>query len=421
MKTTIKQYFEDRRKDEYQRENYDTFLRKVKFNFDMPSIHIAGSNGKGQTANYIASIYSQVGYKVGLFTSPYFSSPCESIRVNNTQISEEEMSKIIDEYYKLIDKYELSEFEILTFVAFEYFKKSKCDLAVIECGMGGLIDATNIFTPNLSIITSISMEHTYYLGESLTEIAYQKAGIIKEEVPVLTCEYHEDALNVVAEVAKENNSRVILLGIPVNQVIVDNHYSFTYGTYENVLIPTLSLASVKDACFAIEAVEILKDVLPFKKEDVYKGLASSKVKCRMDIINEKKTTVIIDGSHNPEAMNLLAKDVGIVSRGRPIHIVFTCFKDKNIENMLASLNLLTNDIVLTTFNHNRCRTYDEYFLYVDDYKYEENYQEAIQGLLDKYPNDIILVTGSLAFAFLVKDEIEKGVYTFKDEELPNQD
>lgn len=421
MKTIIKKYFEDRKKDEYQRENYDAFLRKVKFNFNIPSIHIAGSNGKGQTANYIASIYNQVGYNVGLFTSPYYSSVCESIKVNNNQIKEEEMIDIINQYSKLIDKYELSEFEILTFVSFEYFKKSKCDVVVIECGMGGLIDATNIFIPNLSIITSISMEHTYYLGESLTEIAYQKAGIIKEEVPVLTCEYHEDALNVVAEVAKQNNSPVILLGIPINQKIIDNYYSFTYGTYEDVLIPTLSLASVKDACYAIEAVEILKNILPFKKEDVYKGLLTSKLKCRMDIINEKKTTVIIDGSHNPEAMNLLAKDMSIVSKGKPIHILFACFKDKNIENMLASMNLLTNDIVLTTFAHSRCRTIDEYFLYVDDYKYEENHQTALQNLLDKYPNDIILVTGSLAFAFLVKDEIEKGVYTFKDEELPNQD
>ena len=96
-------------------------------------------------------------------------------------------------------------------------------------------------------------------------------------------------------------------------------------------------------------------------------------------------------------------------------------RDKNIENMLSSLNLLTNDIRLTSFNHPRCRTYDEYFLYVDDYSYEDNYQKAIQNLLEEYPNDIILITGSLAFAFLIKDEFDKGVYTFKDEELPNKD
>ena len=421
MKTTIKQYFENRRKDDYQRENYDSFLKKVKFSFAIPSIHIAGSNGKGQTASFISSIYVEAGYKVGLFTSPYFASPCESIKVSNNEISEKEMSDIIDEYLHLFDKFKLSEFEILTFIAFDHFKKSHCDVVVIECGMGGLIDATNIFTPNLSIITSISMEHTYYLGESLSEIAYQKAGIIKEEVPVLTCEYHSDALNVVSKIAKENNSKVILLGTPVNERIVDEKYMFTYGNYVDVSIQTLSLMSVKDACFALDAVEILKDILPVSRESIYLGLSKVKVSCRMDVIKEKQSLIIVDGAHNPEAISSLVKDVMRYPLHRPIHIVFTCFKDKNIENMLSSLNLLTNDITLTTFTHPRAREYDDYFLYVDDYKYNDDHIEAIQAYLNEYPKDIILVCGSLAFAFMVKDEILKGTYIFKDEELPNKD
>lgn len=421
MKTTIKQYFENRRKDDYQRENYDSFLGKVKFSFNIPSIHIAGSNGKGQTASFISSIYEKAGYKVGLFTSPYFISPTENIKINSININESKFEKYIDNYSKLFDKYKLSEFEIITFIAFEYFKDEKCDVAVIECGMGGLIDATNIFTPNLSIITSISMEHTYYLGDSLSEIAYQKAGIIKEEVPVLTCNYHDDALSVVSKVALSNNSPVTLLGETANVSVLDNQYVFTYGKYVDVKIKTLSLSSIKDACFAIEAVNILKEILPINLDDIYQGLENIKVACRMDIINEKKTTVIIDGSHNPEAIQSLVKDVGIYALDRPIHIVFSCFKDKNIENMLSSINLLTRDITLTTFNHPRARGYEEYFLYVEDYKYNDDYQVAIQTYLDNYPNDIILVCGSLAFAYLVKDEIEKGKYIFKDEELPSED
>ena len=208
----FKEYFTVRNRDTYEREEFDNFLKKEKFVFNVPSIHIAGSNGKGSTAYYLSYIYTLNGYKTALFTSPYYQSPVEMIKINNQNIPEEKFEKYLNEYKKLFDKYDLSEFEIEAFIALKYFQDEKCDIAIIECGMGGEYDATNIFTPILSIITSISLEHTNALGRSLSEIALHKAGIIKEEAPVLIDkEMNEEALLTITNVAKENRSKIYVV------------------------------------------------------------------------------------------------------------------------------------------------------------------------------------------------------------------
>lgn len=412
-----KQYLQSFRKDDYQRDNYDKFLKKIGFSFKLPSIHIAGSNGKGQTASFIASIYKNAGYKVGLYMSPYFKNPTEVIKINDMTITDEELSLLIKKYDKYFHKYNLSEFEILTFIAFTYFNEQNVDVAIIECGMGGLLDATNIFTPILSIITSISMEHTSYLGTSLSEIAMHKAGIIKENVPILTCDLNEDAINVISLSAKENDSTIYMLGLPLYQTLHEYGYNFTYGKLTDLKIKVKSLASVKDACFAIEAVQILNDKLPIDTKDIYEGLFNQIIECRMSIINEKNTTVVIDGSHNPEAIGLLVEDMARIADDRPIKIIFSCFRDKNIESMLSRLGLISSDIVLTSFPHTRARTEEEYFLYAEDYKYVNDYNDAIQSALSENPKSIILVCGSLAFAHLVLENFKNKVYEFKDEEV----
>ena len=145
-----KSFFDNLRIGDYQRENFDNFLSKIKFSYNVPSIHITGTNGKGSTATYIASMYAANGYKVGLFTSPFFNEPNEMISINGKNISDDDFMAIYSQYKKEIEKFDLSAFEIQAFVAFCYFQNNKCDIAVIECGMGGLIDATNVFTPILS-------------------------------------------------------------------------------------------------------------------------------------------------------------------------------------------------------------------------------------------------------------------------------
>ena len=401
----IKEYFENLDRGDYQRENFDSFLKKVSFSYSIPSIHIAGSNGKGTTANYLANIYRAHGLKVGLFTSPYLNEVNEMICVDGKNITNEELISSIKENEELFDKFGLSSFEAQTYIALNYFKKMGVDLAIVECGMGGEIDATNIFNPILSIITSISLEHTAFLGRSLCEIAYQKAGIIKDEIPVITGMLEDEAIKTVVEVAKERNSQVICSVEPAKVVYNDNGYNFAYLTYDNLRINSSATYSLKDACIALEAVNKLLDRYPVNEEEIKQGLANTYMPVRMEIV-KNNPTVIIDGSHNPEGVQNMVNSLQNIAENREIHVLFACFRDKNVERMLAYLGEYSKDIVLTTFPHKRARTMDEYFLYLEDHSYNDDAFAAYQDLVTKYPEDVILIVGSLAFAAYMKNLIK---------------
>ena len=400
-KIDLKTYFEKVGHGEYQRENFDSFLNKVNFSYSVPSIHIAGSNGKGSTANYLANIYRAQGYKVGLFTSPYLEVVNEMININGQDISDNDMVEIIEQYSKFIDKYSLSPFEIQTFIALTYFQKQKCDIAIIECGMGGEIDATNIFTPIASVITSISLEHTAFLGRSICEIAYQKAGIIKKEVPVITGILEEEAINTIVEDSKENNCQLSVAVEPAKVVYENKGFNFAYGTLDGLRINSAATYSLKDACIALEVVNKLNDQFKVNEQAIKDGLANTFMPVRMEIVKESPL-LIVDGSHNPEGINNLVKSLQNVAQNREIHILFACFRDKNIERMLAFLGEYSKDITLTTFPHERARTEEDYFLYMEDHSFKEDALAALNDLMTNYPNDCILVTGSLAFAAYIK-------------------
>ena len=401
----LKEYFENADRGDYQRENFDDFLKAVHFSYSIPSIHIAGSNGKGTTANYLANIYRSHGLKVGLFTSPYLYNVNEMININGVDITDEQIISYINENQKLFDKFGLSAFEIQTFIALSFFQKEGCDLAIIECGMGGEIDATNIFNPILSIITSISLEHTAFLGRSLCEIAYQKAGVIKEEIPVVTGILDEEAINTIVEVAKEKNSQVVVAVEPA-KVVYDNFgYTFAYSVYKDLRINSSATYSLKDACIALEAVIKLLERFPVSEEEIKEGLARTYMPVRMEILSQNPL-IIVDGSHNPEGVQNMVKSLQNVVESRELHVLFACFKDKNVERMLAYLGEYSKDIVLTTFPHKRARTEDDYFLYLDDHSYNDDPVAALNELKEQYPEDAILIVGSLAFAAYMKTKIQ---------------
>lgn len=401
----IKDYFEQADRGDYQRENFDDFLKKISFKYNVPSIHIAGSNGKGTTANYLANIYQVHGLKVGLYTSPYLNDVNEMISINGENISDNDIESALKENDKLFQKYGLSAFEIQTFIALNYFQKNNVDLAIIECGMGGEIDATNIFEPILSIITSISLEHTAFLGRSLCEIAYQKAGVIKDEIPVITGILEDEAINTIVEVAKERHSQVIVSVEPANVVYSDYGYTFAYLTYTDLRINSSATYSLKDACIALEAVNKLQDRYQISEQEIHEGLAKTYMPVRMEIMNEKPL-IIIDGSHNPEGVYNMVKSLPYVVGNRELHVLFACFKDKNVERMLSYLGEYSKDITLTTFPHKRARTEEDYFLYLDDHHFNEDAIAALAELKEKYPEDVILIVGSLAFAAYMKNTIK---------------
>lgn len=392
-----------RTRSDYQRDNFDSFLKKVNFSYNVPSIHVTGTNGKGSVCNYLNNIYQASGKKVGLFISPMNYSICDMIKINNVDIPETEVESIFNKYEKLINKYELSSFEITTFIALTYFQNNNVDIAIIECGMGGEIDATNIFRPILSIITSISVEHTNFLGVSLSEIALHKAGIIKEKVPVLIGDIKGDALDVILNKARYYKSDVHTMRPYNKERMLSDGYEFGYPPYSNLKITSLSLSSVNDACIAVEASEILQDLYPVSEEDLKKGLLCNQLVGRFEIHNGNPI-IVIDGAHNPEAINKLRQDMDNSFGFCKIHVVFACFKDKNITSMLPEIALL-GDLNLTTFDHPRARKEEDYFLYLEDYKFFDDHIELIKSLKEQYPDDVILITGSLAFACLAHKEI----------------
>ena len=405
MSIDLNKYFDELYKDDYQRENFDDFLKKVNFKYNVPSIHIAGSNGKGSTANYLARIYRAYGLKVGLFTSPALNKVNEMININGNDISDEDFIKAINENEKLFKKYSLSPFEIQTFIALNYFTKQGVDLAIIECGMGGEIDATNIFTPIASIITSISLEHTAYLGRSLCEIAYQKAGIIKDEVPVITGILDEEAINTIVEVTKEKKCSLRSSVEPANVVYDNFGFTFNYMTYKDLRINSAALYSLKDACIAIETVNALLERYPVNEDQIKEGLANTFMPVRMEVVS-KSPLIIIDGSHNPEGVQNMVKSLREVAENRPVHVLFACFTDKNIERMLSYLGEYAADITLTTFPNRRARQMEDYFLFLEDYPFKDDALQALEELKAQYPEDAILVTGSLAFAAYMKNFVK---------------
>lgn len=401
------EYILSKNRNDYQKDNFDDFIDKTRFFFDISAIHIAGTNGKGSAATFLKDIYVSNGYKVGLFTSP--DDICEMIKINDEPISVEYIEKIVNEYKKLIEKYDLSTFEIETFVALNYFKDQKVDIAIIECGMGGELDATNIFTPVLSVITSIDIEHSEFLGVSMSAIALHKAGIIKNEIPTLIGKIEGDALDVIVDRCKEEKSKLYILDRYHHLSIDNGQAHFSYRPYESLSIDSPAEYRVEDACLAIESTNILKNTFPITEENLLKGLLRSKLKCRFEF-GKGQPQIVLDGAHNPHGMKQLRMDCDRNFAGRNIHVVFASFRDKNIALMLPEISLI-GDVHLTTFDNGRARDDSDYFLYLEDYSYNADYKELLNSLINEYPEDIILVTGSLTFTFEVRKYLkEKGFY-----------
>ncbi len=392
-------------RDDYQIDNLNSFIKKVSFKYDVPSIHIAGTNGKTVTATYLSNIYRSAGYKTGLFISTPHKDVTEMIKINGENISSKELEKIFEEYHKFFKKYDLSHFEIATIIALTYFQRNNVDIAIIEAGMGGELDATNIFVPVLSVITNVSIEHTDYLGVSLSEIALHKAGIIKNDVPVVIGEIDGDALDVIVDVARRKNSKITRIGKTHNEHLDESGISFDYKTYTGLKINNVSKTNADNACLVIDAIDVLLEQFKVSEEAIKAGLLMDLPVARFEIIKDK-ALFIIDSAHNPEAIVSLRKDVDRLQLAN-INVIFGSFNDKNITAMLPEIALL-GKLYLTTFDHPRARKEEDYFLYLDEYPFKENYHELIKEIIETQENPVIVITGSTALATQVSEELKSG-------------
>ena len=302
-------------------------------------IHVTGTNGKGSVTKMLSCILNAQGYKTGLFSSPFVTRVNESIQLDGNEISDNEFAELIGDIMPVAEAMDEppTEFEITTAAAFEYFSKKNCDVAVIECGLGGDMDSTNVIeAPLLSVITNVEADHSAFLGDTIAEIAAHKAGIIKKGCPVLFGGNIKEALEVIAE--KAINSKIFTVDYSnlSNISCTLSGSTFNFGE-QNFSLSMLGIYQPYNAAIAISAVEILrKNGLDISNKAVYDGLKNARLNGRFELIKENPI-VIFDGSHNPHGVNAAIKSIKNYFDGK-IVLLMGVMADKEYPEMIKTLS-----------------------------------------------------------------------------------
>lgn len=384
----------------YERDGYDAFLKKANYSFSFPFIHIAGSNGKSSVARYLENIYRHAGYKVAAFIKPA-PSFLETARIDGESIKEADFARAFSKFEAKIKESSLSKFEIETFLFFILFEEAKVDIAIIECGMGGEKDATNIreMTPLLSVIGSVSLEHVAFLGKDLRAIAHQKAGIIKNDSLALIGKLPLDAKKEIQKAASSRHSSLYEVNLSSNEKYLAPYYHFDYPPYSDLMVKTPARYEVDDVAIAIEAIKLLRLRYPISENAIRMGLLGEGLTCRL----ERISNIYLDGAHNPEAIEASVTSFLLATQGKTPHVLFASYKDKDIVSNLSIIKKRIEDVTITSFPAKRARTIKDYPDYIaSSYPYNESFALAINSLLTTYRNDPILVIGSLDFAYQVR-------------------
>lgn len=286
------------------------------------TVHVAGTNGKGSTSHMIASVLQEAGYKVGLYTSPHLKDFRERIKVNGIEIPEEKVISFITANKDFLQTHKLSFFEMSVGMAFQHFREEKVDIAVVEVGMGGRLDSTNIITPVLSVITNIGFDHMQFLGDSLAEIAYEKAGIIKEGVPVVIGEIQNETQEVFKKVAEERNSKIIF----AEDSVQEKYSCGLKGDYQEKNIKTVvsAIRHIRKINFEISEVQLNKGL-----QNV---ISNTGLRGRWEILGENPK-VICDTAHNAEGLRYVLKQL-TKEEYTKLHVVIGVVNDKDLSKIL---------------------------------------------------------------------------------------
>jgi dihydrofolate synthase/folylpolyglutamate synthase len=322
------------------------YLNNPQENFK--SVHIAGTNGKGSTSHSLASVFQAAGFKTGLYTSPHLRDFRERIRINGQMIPEDNVVTFIEQHKQKLEELELSFFEMTVAMAFDYFSKEKVDIAIIEVGMGGRLDSTNVIHPELSLITNISLDHVKFLGDCEEKIAAEKAGIIKEQTPIVIGETQERSKDVFINKAEDKNSPIyfadqIFECRKKDEVALDYH---TYDIYKNnelyisdLKFPLLGNYQKKNLASIICALEILKNKFDISQNNICDGLLNvvkaTGLMGRWQVIN-KKPLAIADTGHNVAGINEVKRQLA-ETKFEKLHFVLSVVNDKDIEGILELL------------------------------------------------------------------------------------
>jgi dihydrofolate synthase/folylpolyglutamate synthase len=385
------------------------------------TIHIAGTKGKGSVAAMIAQVLSSSGYKTGLYISPHFHTLKERISIDGSLISEAEFAAAMAEVKPFIESMKQDTsfrqptyFEALTALAFAYFQKKRMDFQVLEVGLGGRLDATNVTKPVVCIITPISLDHTQILGNSLEEIAREKAGIIKPGCWVVISPQPEEAASVISEICREKKAKVVQVGkdITWHKTGGDLHrQSLAIEGRTNkyqVGIPLLGDFQLENAATAVAALEILaSEGFAISTADIVQGLARVKWPGRFQIL-QQHPTVLVDSAHNVASIKRLVNNIKAYFAHKRIFLVFGTSCDKDIPGIINELVALSPQVIVTQTSHSRAAPpptlVDEFTKRGIEPEIKETVTQALSRALSLADRrDIICVTGSL---FVVAEALD---------------
>lgn len=373
--------------------------------------HVAGSNGKGSTSSFLASILMELGFNVGLYTSPHFVRFNERIKINGREIDDNfiiEFVKMLNDY---IEKEKPTFFEITTAMAFKYFEINNVDYAVIETGLGGRLDSTNVVNPIASIITSISLEHIEHLGNSLEKIAFEKAGIIKKGKPVFLGKLSHDAEKVIIKKANEENSNVYKMNdylIEMENYVIVSCKNFNLKIYQT---PLIGYHQFYNSALAIKTIDECLNIE--KSQEVINGInnviKNTGIQGRYEIFNENPR-IIFDSAHNPEGVicftNEFEKEY-LQYKSRKL--IFSVMKDKDIETMLSQLKKYFDEFFYYQLNMDRATDYDIILKVANklkvDIKKITSPIEYLNNFYKKNKNECLVILGSMYLLGEIKSEI----------------
>ncbi|MCH8864432.1 MAG: bifunctional folylpolyglutamate synthase/dihydrofolate synthase [Chloroflexi bacterium] len=385
------------------------------------TVHIAGTKGKGSTAAMIASILYQSGYRTGLYTSPHLLSIRERLQVDGEPITEKAFARLVSRLkpeFEAVNESgtygELTTFELLTALALAHFKESAVDYQVLEAGLGGRLDATNVTDPEICVITSISYDHMDVLGDTLAEIAAEKAGIIKPKSVVVVARQSPEARAVIEKTCREKGARLVSVGSEITwqrQTAGPDGQTFRLkgisGEYD-LSLPLAGEHQLENAAAAVAAVEVLKEHgARISPESIARGLAQVHWPGRLQVMR-REPWLVVDGAHNADSARRLVAALRQYFVFQRLTLIFGASSDKNIAGMVAELASFPNRVIVTSSRHPRAVSPDslsgEFTRQGMSAEVTENVSAAIEiALAGAAPGDLICVTGSL---FIVAEAME---------------
>ncbi len=375
-----------------------------------PTVHIVGTNGKGSTTSYLQNILTKSGYQVGTFTSPYITRFNERISINGTEIPDKDLISLVAKAQVLLDDLEEhtaferpTEFELVTLLMFLYFDLKQVDMAIIEAGIGGRLDSTNVLSPELAICTSIGFDHTETLGDSLLDIANHKAGVMRKNTPILLGRVSAEVEHFFNQKSHDLQAPLAIIDREIQLLPKDNQtiqISYDHWESPNLKLPMLGQHQENNAGLAVTAAHLLAQTFPkITDKSTQEGIEETHWPGRSEWIGNN---IYLDGAHNPQGIASLKQVLKDNFANRRVHILFAGLRRKPLADLLEELK--DYDITVTSFDFFEALPLDDY---PKDFKRTADYRDWLAQAESANSDDLFVVTGSLYFISEVRNYLIK--------------